>query len=213
MDNEGQSANPPVFNSGDIGSQATPEYFSNVKGGKKDKEKVEQKRARISKKTLFTILGAVFAVLILVLGIALIANLTSRHRGSRTDEEMPTTMQEIEQRTYKHLYHDNVLDYKNALYYLNDLMKDMRDLNQNQELIFNSKALRARLVYQGGLKQAGIDEALRLAKEADTDYEKFYIYSVLSYIYNQEKNAEKRDFYMDLLKELNYNPETEGEGW
>ena len=212
MDNEGQSVKTPVFSSGDIGSQATPEYFSNVKGGKKDKEKVEQKRARISKKTLFTILGTVFAVLILVLGITLIANLTSRHRGSRTDEEMPVSMQEIEKRTYERLYHDNVLDYKNAIYYLNDLMKDMKELNQNQELIFNSKVFRARLVYNGGLKQAGIDEALRLAKEASTDYEKYYVYSTLSYIYNQEKNAEKRDFYMDLLKELNYNPETEGEG-
>lgn len=212
MDNEGQSVKTPVFSSGDIGSQATPEYFSNVKGGKKDKEKVEQKRARISKKTLFTILGTVFAVLILVLGITLIANLTSRHRGSRTDEEMPVSMQEIEKRTYERLYHDNVLDYKNAIYYLNDLMNDMKELNQNQELIFNSKVFRARLVYNGGLKQAGIDEALRLAKEASTDYEKYYVYSTLSYIYNQEKNAEKRDFYMDLLKELNYNPETEGEG-
>ena len=213
MDNEGQSVKTPVFSSGDIGSQATPEYFSNVKGGKKDKEKVEQKRARISKKTLFTILGTVFAVLILVLGITLIANLASRHRGSRTDEEMPVSMQEIEKRTYEHLYHDNVIDYKNAIYYLNDLMNDMEELNQNQELIFNSKVFRARLVYNGGLKQAGIDEALRLAKEASTDYEKYYVYSTLSFMYNQEKNDKKRDFYMDLLEELNYNPEKEGEGW
>ena len=104
MDKEGQNAHVPVFQSENIGNKATPEYFSNVKGGKKDQEKVEDKRSRVSRKTLFTILGALVGALVIVLVIALVANLLSRPKGSRTDEVMPTTADEIERRAYAVVY-------------------------------------------------------------------------------------------------------------
>ncbi len=212
MDNEGQSANPPVFQSGNIGNKATPEYFSNVKGGNKDQEIVERKRAHLSKKTLFIILGVIAAVLVVILMVALIANLTSRPKGSRTDEAMPATMDDVETRTYENLYKDNTADYSTALVYITDLINDMEDLNQSQDLIFCTKILRTKIIFQGGLRERGIDMALSLTKKADTDYEKNCAYNTLSYMYNQEQNTDKRDFYMDLIKELNFNPDPDGMG-
>lgn len=212
MDKEGQRPNTPVFQSGNIGSKATPEYFVNVKGGKKDQEKVEKKRSRISRKTLTLIFSCIAAAIIIVLTVALIANLASRPKGSRTDEEMPTTIDEVEKRTYEHLYTGDTADYPVAVTYISDLIKDMEDTNQNKDLIFCSKILRTRIAFRGGLREKAIELALALTEEADTDYQKNCAYNALSYMYNQEQNTEKRDFYMDLLKELNYNPDTEGVG-
>lgn len=212
MDNEGQNAKTPVFHSGNIGNKATPEYFSNVKGGKKDQEKVERKRARISKKTLMIIWGVIAAVLVIVLMIALIANLTSRPKGSRTDEAMPVTIDEVEERTYEHLYTGDTADYPVAVTYITDLINDMEDLNQNKDLVFCSKVFRTRIIFRGGLREKGIKMAFALAEEANTDHQKDCAYNALAYMYSQEQNIEKRNFYMDLVKELNFNPDTEGVG-
>lgn len=212
MDKEGQRPNTPVFQSGDIGNKATPEYFVNVKGGKKDQAKVEKKRSRISRKTLTLIFSCIAAAIIIVLTVALIANLTSRPKGSRTDEVIPVTMQEIEKRTYKVLYSGDENGYENAIVYLNDLIKDLGDLNQSQDLIFAAYAVRARIAYQAGAKETAIAEALRLADEADTNTEKLYAYHELFYMYNQEGNTEKRDFYGDLLKELDVDLEKDAVG-
>lgn len=213
MDNEGQRPNTPVFQSGNIGNKATPEYFSNVKGGKKDQEKVAEKRTRVSRKTLFVVLGVIAAVLVIILVIALVANLLSRPKGSRTDETMPATMDEVETRTYENLYRDgNYADYSNALVYITDLINDMEDLNQNQDLIFCAKILRTKIIFQGGLRERGIDMALVLTNKADTDYKKNCAYNTLSYMYNQEQDIDKRNFYMDLIKDLNFNPDPEGMG-
>ena len=212
MDKEGQRANTPVFQSGSIGNKATPEYFSNVKGGKKDKEKVETKRSRVSRKTLTLIFSCIAAAIIIVLTIALIANLASRPKGSRTDEEMPTTFDEVEKRTYENLYSGDTADYSVALAYLTDLIDDMEDLNQNSGLIFCSKVFRTKIIFQGDLREQALGMAQGLLEEASTDQEKDCAYEILAFMYNQEQDTEKRDFYMDLIKELNYDPEVEGLG-
>ncbi len=205
MDKEGQNTNAPdfeanVFNSDSIGNRATPEYFSNVKGGKKDKEKVAEIRSKKSRKPLFITLGTFAAALIIVMVIALIATLAVHRHGSRTDEEMPTNTAEIESRAYKVLYSSG--KYENAIVYLNDLIKDMKDLGVDSELIFEAYAVRARIAYQAGGGDVAIQEALRLAKEADTDTKKINIYRVLAYIYAGEGDTEKYKFYSDLLEEM-----------
>ncbi len=210
MDKEGQRPNTPVFQSGNIGSKATPEYFVNVKGGKKDQEKVEKKRSRVSRKTLTIILGIVAGILIVILMVVLISNFV-RPRGSRTEEVMPTTQTEIEDRAYKVLYSTGEDGYENAIVYLNDLIKDMGDLNYSSELIFDAYATRAYIAYQAGGADVAIDEALRLVKEADTDEKKYSIYRVLFYIYGKEGNKEKRKFYSDMMDELNV-PENKIDG-
>lgn len=212
MDKEGQNANTPIFHSGSIGNKATPEYFSNVKGGKKDQEKVAKKRTRISRKALFMIFGAIIAALIVILMIVLIAHFTARPHGSRTDEDMPTTISEVEQRAYKVLYSGDENGYYNTLYYLNDMIKDMNDLNYDPDLIFATYAVRAHITFQGGARQVAIDEALRLAEEATNDIQKLYAYHELFYMYNQEGNTEKRDFYGDLMDELNVDLENDAIG-
>ena len=212
MDKEGQNAHVPVFQSENIGNKATPEYFSNVKGGKKDQEKVEDKRSRVSRKTLFTILGALVGALVIVLVIALVANLLSRPKGSRTDEVMPTTADEIERRAYAVVYSGDENGYENAIIYLNDLIRDMGDLNYNSELLFDAYITRARIAYQAGGGDVAIGEALRLAKEADTADKKYQAYDLLYNLYNQEGKNEKRDFYGDLIGELNQENNTQALG-
>ena len=212
MDKEGQNAHVPVFQSENIGNKATPEYFSNVKGGKKDQEKVERKRSRMSRKTLFTILGALAGAIIVIFVIALVANLLSRPKGSRTDEVMPTSQIEIEERAYKVLYSGDENGYENAIVYLNDLIKDMGDLNYDSELIFDAYSARAYIAYQAGGEDVAIDEALRLLKEADTVNKKYSIYSTLILIYTQEGNTDKRDFYRDMVSELDIEANTQAQG-
>ena len=212
MDKEGQNANVPAFHSGDISNKATPDYFSNVKGGKKDKEIVSNKRSKKSRKALFITLGALAGALVVVLIITLVTTVFNHSRGSRTDETMPTTMQEIEERAYKVLHSGDENGYENTLYYLNDLILDMKDLNIDPEIIFAVYAVRARIAYEGGAKETGIEEALRLAREANTDLEKLYAYHELFYIYNREGNPEKRDFYGSLMDELNVDIEKDAVG-
>ena len=212
MDNEGQNAKTPVFHSGNIGNKATPEYFSNVKGGKKDQEKVERKRARISKKALMIIWGVIAAVLVIVLMIALIANLTSRPKGSRTNEELPPSQQDIEIRAYKVVYSGDENGYENALYYLNDLIKDMEDVNYNSDVIFEAYSVRALIAYQAGGEDVAISEAKRLVKEADTAEKKYSIYSTLNLIYSQAGDTEKRDFYRDMAFALDVETNAQAQG-
>lgn len=200
MDNKGQNANASVFHSENIGSQATPEYFSNVKGGKKDKEKVERIRSQKSRKPLFITLGIVAVALLVIMTIALVRTL-NHPRGSRTDEEMPTTTNEIESRAYKVLYSSG--RYEDALVYLNNLISDMSDLGVSSEQIFEAYAVRARIAYQAGGEDVAAQEALRLAGEADTDTKKYAIYNVLYYIYSKEGNEEKSNFYSEMMNELN----------
>ena len=212
MDKEGQRPNTPVFQSGNIGSKATPEYFVNVKGGKKDQEKVEKKRSRISRKTLTLIFSCIAAAIIIVLTVALIANLTSRPKGSRTDEVLPDSKSEIEKRAYKVLYSTGEDGYENAIVYLNDLIRDMGDLNYNSELIFDAYATRALIAYQAGGEDVAINEALRLLKEADTVNKKYSIYSTLILIYSQEGDNEKRDFYRSMVSELDTETNAQAQG-
>lgn len=216
MDKEGQKVGTSVFKSDDIGNHVTPEYFSNVKGGKKDKEKVEKKRTRISRKTLFIILGAFAAILVIVMLVALVVNFSRPPHGSRTDEEMPTTIEEVRDKVYDHLYSKDgdyvVANYLNAGIYLKDLISDMEDLNRSDELIFAAKAFRARFIFEGGLEDDAINEALRLVKSADTEYKKYNIYSALYYMYGKKGDSEKREIYSSLLDELDVNLETEGMG-
>lgn len=211
MDKEGQNTGSSVFHSESIGSQATPEYFSNIKGGKKDKEKVQKIRSARSRKPLFIILGIIAAILLIIMIIALVR--TFNHpRGSRTDEEMPTDYSEIERRTYEHLYENAEADYKKALLYISDLIKDMEELNQSPDAIFVAEVVRTKIIYQGGLRDRAITLALNLARTADNDVQKYYIYSALQYMYHQEGNTGKSDFYAALLDELNVFKDTEGEG-
>ena len=200
MDKEGQNTSSSVFHSESIGSQVTPEYFSNIKGGKKDKEKVQKIRSERSRKPLFITLGVVATILLIIMIIALVR--TFNHpRGSRTDEEMPTTTSEIESRAYKVLYESG--KYENALAYLNDLIRDMKDLGASSEQIFEAYVVRARIAYQAGGEDVAIQEALRLVKEADTDTKKYSIYNVLYFMYSQEKNEEMSAFYSEMMDELN----------
>ena len=87
----------------------------------------------------------------------------------------------------------------------------MKDLGVSSELIFEAYAVRARIAYQAGGEDVAIQEALRLAKEADTDAKKYKIYNVLYYIYSQEGNTDKSNFYNDMINELNV-PENKIEG-
>lgn len=212
MDTEGQNSSNPVFHSGDIGSQATSEVFSNVTGGKKDKEKVKDRRTRISRRTLFVALGIVCAALIIALSIALIMGLSRPPHGSRTDEEIPTAIEDVEKRVYNTLYSDEEIDYKKAILYLNDLMEDIKDYDRSSGLLFSAYILRVRLVFQGGLRKQAITEALRLLNEADTDYKKYQVYAALYYMYNQQGDEDRRDFYGDLIGELDVDLETKGLG-
>ena len=223
MDKEGHNANTSAFHSEDIGNQATTEFFSNVTGGRKDKDKIERKRIRVSRKALFVIFGALAAISVVILFTILIINLNSRPHGSRTDEALPSSSSEIEERAYKVLYSGDPRGYYNAIYYLKNLIQDMEDAKQNPELIFDAYALRARIAYMGGGGETAINEALRLANKAETDNEKYTIYKVLFYMYNQEGDKERRDFYGDMMYQLNveanklggeggYEDTCEGEG-
>ena len=217
MDKEGQNTNAPdfeanVFNSDSIGNRATPEYFSNVVGGKKDKEKVIEKRTQQSRKRLFIVLGAISALLLIVMFTALIINFNTKPHGSRTDEAMPSNMSEIEERAYKVVYSGDEDGYTNALYYLNDMISDMEDLNLSPDLIFAVYAVRARITFQGGAREVAVEEALRLADEANTDIQKLYAYHELFYMYNQMGETDKRDFYGDLLAELDVDLEKDAIG-
>lgn len=212
MDKEGQNTDTPVFQSDTIGNRVTPEYFSNVKGGKKDKEKVTEARTKKSRRGLFITLGIIAALLIIVMITALNINFSHRPYGSRTDEEVPADISDIETRAYKVVRSGDEEGYTNALYYLNDLIRDMDDLKLNPDLIFAAYAVRARITFEGGAREVAIEEALRLAKEADTEMQKLYIYHELFYMYNQIGDIEKREFYGDLLRDLDVDLEKDAVG-
>lgn len=193
MDKEGQDSQSSdvVFKSENIGDKATTEYFSNVKGGRKDKEKVEKKRTRITRKTLFIALGVLAGIVLVTLLVVLIINLVNRGvHGERTDEDLPTTYAEVQERAYKVAYKDmeNPGDYKEALKYVNNLIMDMVDTNRDADLIYATRTFRAILAYEAGAHELAVKEAESLEQYATTDAQKYVIYDTLAWIYTQEKN-------------------------
>lgn len=213
MDSEGQrSKSSATFSSEEIGNKATPEYFQNVKGGKKNKEKVDKKRTRVTRKTLTIILSAVAALLIVVVVIFVALNIVnSRKHGQRTDEDLPTTITEIEMRAYKEAYKtEGKVDYSNSLYYMNDLIADLVDTKASSDLIFSARAFYTLLMYQAGGKDAALQEALELADSANTETEKFTIYSVLDRLYILNQNWDEAQRYEDLMDTLDVEVNNKG---
>ncbi len=205
MDKEGQDpSSAVVFNSANIGDKATPEYFSNIEGGKKDKTKVRKRMTRQTRKTLLIILGVVIALLFVIVMIFVIMNIANSHKyGERTEQELPTTSDDIEQRTYDVVYRDENGGYREALIYLNNLIMDMVDSGSNANLIFAARAFRAKLAYEaGGGSQLGIQEALKLEESAETERQKYIIYSTLANLYYREGNLPMFNYYSSMTDDL-----------
>lgn len=189
----------PVFHSDNIGTKATPEYFSNVKGGKKNQEKVENKRTRITRKTLFIILGAILGVAVIFIIVFAIINLAVRPRGSHTGESLPTTISEVEERTYKVLYSGSETGgYANALRYVNNIIADLIESESDADLTFATRAFRSRLAYEAGGHTVGINDALNLIRDDLTDTQKYIIYITLTDLYYKEGNITESDKYYNM---------------
>lgn len=197
-----------AFHSSGIGNKATTEYFSNVKGDnkRKDKDKVEKRRIRVTRKTLFIIFGSLIGIIVVVMLVFVILNLGKRSTwGSRTEEELPTTLSEAEERAYKVVYSDiesGTAYYKEALYYVSNLLQDLTDANQDEDLIFAVRAFGSQLAYEGGSNKA-ISAAVSLSNHAKNDAQKYSIYKVLERIYNAEGDSTKVEMIRDLIDGLN----------
>lgn len=204
MDKEGQSPNSAgVFHSANIGDKATPEYFSNIEGGNKDSGKVQRRMTHQARKILIIILSAVAAITLVVTLIFIIINVTGKKVGSRTHEELPTAIDDIELRTYGVVYQQDNGGYAEALTYLANLIMDLHDSEVDDNLVFAARAFFAQLVYEaGGGSQLGIQEALKLLDQAQTEREKYTIYMTLSRLYTWENNMGLGNYYEDLANEL-----------
>ena len=137
MDKEGQGPNSAgVFHSAKIGDKATPEYFSNVQGGKKDDEKVHRRLTHQTIKILIITLSIVAAITLIVTLVFVIISVSGKKIGSRTEEEIPSTLDDIELRTYGVVYRQENGGYAEALTYLNNVILDLYDAGSDENLIF-----------------------------------------------------------------------------
>lgn len=204
MDKEGQGPNSAgVFHSAKIGDKATPEYFSNVQGGKKDDEKVHRRLTHQTRKILIITLSIVAAITLIVTLVFVIISVSGKKIGSRTEEEIPSTLDDIELRTYGVVYRQENGGYAEALTYLNNVILDLYDAGSDENLIFAARAFFAQLVYEaGGGSQLGIQEALKLFSQAQTERQKYIIYTTLARLYNWDGNTELGTYYDNLSNEL-----------
>ena len=215
MDKEGQNpTSAPVFKSEAIGSKPTTEYFSNVKGGREDQSKVEKKRTTNTRKTLIIILSIVAGILITVTAVFVILSLVNRRGtyGERTGEDLPTTIEEVEERAYALAFEDLEApgNFEAALYYINNVIADMVDTNQDQDLIYAVRCFRAILAYQAGAPTAALNEALSLEEYAKTDNQKFSIHGTLDRLYIWQRDYEKAVAYEDKMDALDVSENKTG---
>lgn len=204
------------FTSNNIGEKATTEYFSKVEGGKKNKEKVAERRTRFTRKTLFTIFGIVIGVVLIVVVILIISGVINSHRiGKRTGEEITTDAAVIQQRAYEKAYDTG--KYKDGLVYFNNAILDAKDAGANEDFLITALIYRAEFAYDAGGHNAAIDDLLKVEKTYElSDKQKLQMYLALSNLYTKNgdvMNAEKyTKMYTDLSKEIGSRDTLGGEG-
>lgn len=202
MDKEGQDKVPDnSFESKNIGYVSTPEYFSNVKGGRKDKEKVERKRFNISHRTLRIIAIVTASLLAVILLITLIINLVaSNNLGKRTHEPIPTELSTIETKAYEVAVSKG---YGDALVYLTDLMADLEDASRDINLIFGVKALRIQMLYSSGWPAYAFSEAESLKEDAINERQRYTVFALLAKMYSWDGDNDMANYYRELAESVN----------
>ena len=189
------------FASDNIGDRATTEYFSKVEGGKKNKEKIVKKRTRFTRKALFIILGVIIALTAIFITIFTIINISNKNIGKRTNEELPSTIVEVQRRAYKAA--NATGRYYDGIVYLGDLILDMQDSNIDPEFIFETEVYLARFIYEAGDAETAVSLLEDLEnQEYLTDLQKYWLYGGLIDIYTNEDNTEKVKEYQELFDKL-----------
>ncbi len=192
------------FTSDNIGEKATTEYFSKVEGGKKNKEKVAERRTRFTRKTLFTILGIIVAIAVVFAVIFVVINISNRRIGKRTQEELPASMIEVQRRTFKAA--DATGRYYDGIVYLKDLILDMKDSDTDPDFLFEVYVYMARFIYQAGDPDNALLLLNRLEDQGSlTDLRKYWLYSSFIDIYKSENNEDGVAKYQELFDKLNIN--------
>ena len=206
MVKEGQNlGGAKVFESKDIGNREKPDYFINVNDAEK-KAKEREKLAKPIRKRLIIILAAIAGFLILAILVTIIVNVVKKDRHEVYDGlGVPTAISEVEQRTYNMVYTDGIATadgWKNGLYFLNTLIADMTQEDNDSDLIFAIYAFRAKLAYQAGGHDTALNNALELANVAASDAQKFSAYDALAWIYMWRGEMEESRKYDDLKNAL-----------
>ena len=189
------------FSSSDIGNKATTEYFSNVKGGRKDKNKVDKKRTQRIRKMLFIFLGAAILVGAMLVALFVTSNSKSRTMGERTKEELPTEVAEVQRRTYKVAADHGA--YYDGIVYLKDLIADMQGASMDADLVFESTVFLGRFIYEAGAFDTAINFLQKLeAREQLTDSNRYWLYNAFIDIYSAENYTNDADRYIGLLDQI-----------
>ncbi len=202
MVKEGQNlGGAKVFESKDIGNREKPDYFINVNDAEK-KAKEREKVAQPHRKRLIIILAAIAGILILAILITIIVNVTKKDRHEFYDGlGIPTSVAEVEERTYNLVYTDGNATadgWRNGLYFLNTLITDMTQEEENPDLIFAIRAFRSKLAYHAGGRDVAVSDALNLVNIASNDAQKYSAYDALAWIYMWRGEMEESRKYDDM---------------
>lgn len=206
MDKEGHDqTNVPVFESKDIGSQPTTQFFPGA-----DKEKLKQhkqeKRTNKNRKKLGIALSIVAAIaLVTIIVVAVVTNIPKKGRFDWTHEDFPENLDEFKEKTFSLVFSDGY-NFAGAAEFVYFAVDDTED----EERKFALQVFHAEVMSYGGYFDSAKTELERLEAVASTNERKYILYNTMVGVYYRSGDTALAADYYEKLNALDV-PENQAE--
>ena len=197
MDSEGQDQNSsPVFESKDIGSQPTVEFFPGAEK-QKLKEKRQEKASHNNRKKLAIIFCVIAAVVVVVMVVAIVANLPKSNKHVWTHADFPENIDDLKEKAFSIVF-DGEGTYADAAEYVYFAADDTTDEDRQ----FDLQVFHAEIMSYGGYHNSAKTELERLEALAGTDARKYTLYNTMVGVYFRSGDSALANDYYDKLNAL-----------
>ena len=197
MDSEGQDQNSsPVFESKDIGSQPTVEFFPGAEK-QKLKKKRQEKSSRHNRKKLAIIFFVIAIIAVFVMVIAIVTNLPKSDKHVWTHADFPENIDDLKEKAFSIVF-EGEGTYADAAEYVYFAVDDTEDEDRQ----FTLQAFHAEVMSYGGYFNSAKTELERLEALAATDARKYTLYNTMVGVYFRSGDTALANEYYDKLNAL-----------
>lgn len=202
---EGQNNTNISFDSQKIGTRPTVDYFSNIDGGRKDDEKIQRHRTRLTRKALTIILAALGAILVVVTIIFLVNIIGGNKPREYTSDDFPQNINDFEEKAYSLVYSDG-WSYGEVATFIEYAIADSKDPERTLQL----KLMRIEFLRQAGYVEAAEGELIYLLENTYDDPSKYLVYMAAANFYYNIGDVGLAETYQLIADRLDV-PQNQGD--
>ena len=202
---EGQNNTNISFDSQKIGARPTVDYFSNIDGNRKDNQKIQRRRTRVTRKTLAIILAALAAALVVVTIIFLINVLGGPKPRQYNSNDFPENINEFEEKAYSLVYSEG-WSYGEVSTFIDYAIADSKDADRTLQL----KLLRIEFLRLAGYTEAAEGELKNLLENTYADSQKYLVLMAAANFYYNTGDVDLALTYQWQANQLDV-PQNQGE--